>query len=105
MRRSVSICADYLDLDDVVLDVNVTANRGDAMSMLGLAREVAALAGTGLKSPVHAPPTASASAPAAAGADRGAFWRHRATWRRRVATAGCAAAAMRQHATDAAVDA
>jgi phenylalanyl-tRNA synthetase beta chain len=40
----------YLDLDDVVLEVNVTANRGDAMSVLGLAREVAALAGVPLKS-------------------------------------------------------
>ncbi|HTW74729.1 MAG TPA: phenylalanine--tRNA ligase subunit beta [Steroidobacteraceae bacterium] len=36
---------DYLDLDDPVLEVNVTPNRGDALSMLGLAREVAALAG------------------------------------------------------------
>jgi phenylalanyl-tRNA synthetase beta chain len=48
----------YLDLDDVVLEVNVTANRGDAMSVLGLAREVAALAGVPLKSPLQT--TASA---------------------------------------------
>jgi phenylalanyl-tRNA synthetase beta chain len=39
----------YLDLDDAVLEVNVTPNRGDAMSVLGLAREVAALADTTLK--------------------------------------------------------
>ena len=45
----------YLNLDDVVLDVNVTANRGDAMSVLGLAREVAALSGTSLKVPPYAP--------------------------------------------------
>jgi phenylalanyl-tRNA synthetase beta chain len=37
---------DYLDLDDAVLEVNVTPNRGDAMSVLGLAREIAVLAGT-----------------------------------------------------------
>lgn len=39
----------YLDLDDMVLDVNVTANRGDAMSVLGLAREIAALSEVPLK--------------------------------------------------------
>jgi phenylalanyl-tRNA synthetase beta chain len=39
----------YLDLDDAVLEINVTPNRGDAMSVLGIAREVAALAGTALK--------------------------------------------------------
>jgi phenylalanyl-tRNA synthetase beta chain len=39
----------YLNLDDPVLEINVTPNRGDAMSVLGLAREVAALADTSLK--------------------------------------------------------
>jgi phenylalanyl-tRNA synthetase beta chain len=34
----------YLQLDDEVLELNVTPNRGDAMSVLGIAREVAALA-------------------------------------------------------------
>ena len=38
-----AILRDYLELDDVVLEVNVTPNRGDAMSVLGIAREVAAL--------------------------------------------------------------
>jgi len=33
----------YLDLDDEILELNVTPNRGDAMSILGIAREVAAL--------------------------------------------------------------
>jgi phenylalanyl-tRNA synthetase beta chain len=33
----------YLQLDDEVLELNVTPNRGDAMSVLGIAREVAAL--------------------------------------------------------------
>src|SRR6185312_5092206 len=44
----------YLQLDDVVLDVNVSPNRGDAMSILGLARELAALAGAALKKPIAA---------------------------------------------------
>jgi phenylalanyl-tRNA synthetase beta chain len=34
---------DYLQLDDATLELNVTPNRGDAMSVLGIAREVAAL--------------------------------------------------------------
>ena len=42
---------EYLGLDEVVLDVNVTPNRGDAMSILGIAREVAAIAGTKLAGP------------------------------------------------------
>jgi phenylalanyl-tRNA synthetase beta chain len=41
----------YLDLDDAILEVNVTPNRGDAMSVLGIAREVAALTGLALKTP------------------------------------------------------
>jgi phenylalanyl-tRNA synthetase beta chain len=39
----------YLDLDDSVLEINVTPNRGDAMSILGIAREVAALTDSQLK--------------------------------------------------------
>ena len=34
---------EYLNLDEAVLEVNVSPNRGDAMSVLGIAREVAAL--------------------------------------------------------------
>jgi phenylalanyl-tRNA synthetase beta chain len=41
----------YLALDDAILEVNVTPNRGDAMSVLGIAREVAALTGAALKTP------------------------------------------------------
>jgi phenylalanyl-tRNA synthetase beta chain len=41
----------YLALDDAILEVNVTPNRGDAMSVLGIAREVAALTGATLKTP------------------------------------------------------
>jgi phenylalanyl-tRNA synthetase beta chain len=46
---------EYLDLDDTVLDLNVTPNRGDAMSVLGIAREVAALAGTKVAAPAVTP--------------------------------------------------
>ena len=42
---------EYLGLDEAVLEVNVTPNRGDAMSMLGIAREVAALTGTPVTGP------------------------------------------------------
>jgi phenylalanyl-tRNA synthetase beta chain len=42
---------DYLDLDDAVLDLNITPNRGDAMSIIGVAREAVALAGTKLTGP------------------------------------------------------
>ncbi len=40
-----------LDLDDVVFEVNPTPNRGDALSVLGVAREFAALAGAALRPP------------------------------------------------------
>jgi phenylalanyl-tRNA synthetase beta chain len=46
---------EYLDLDDSTLELNITANRGDAMSVVGIAREVAALTGkrlTGSPAPV-----------------------------------------------------
>jgi phenylalanyl-tRNA synthetase beta chain len=42
----------YLELDDVILELNVTPNRGDAMSVIGVAREVAALSGEKLTAPV-----------------------------------------------------
>ncbi|HEY2590450.1 MAG TPA: phenylalanine--tRNA ligase subunit beta, partial [Steroidobacteraceae bacterium] len=42
---------DYLELDDVVLDLNVTPNRGDALSVLGIAREVSTLSGVPLAGP------------------------------------------------------
>ncbi len=43
--------AAYLHLDDTVLDVEITPNRGDCLSVLGLAREVAALFGARLRAP------------------------------------------------------
>jgi phenylalanyl-tRNA synthetase beta chain len=48
----------YMELDDVILDIGVTPNRGDAMSVLGLARELSALAGTALRAP-DVPPVAA----------------------------------------------
>ncbi|HEV2441853.1 MAG TPA: phenylalanine--tRNA ligase subunit beta [Steroidobacteraceae bacterium] len=42
---------EYLALDDMVLELNVTPNRGDAMSVIGVAREVAALSGGKLTGP------------------------------------------------------
>src|SRR6188768_1891328 len=41
----------YLDLDDVYLTLKLTPNRGDALSMLGIARDVAALTGSALRAP------------------------------------------------------
>lgn len=42
---------DYLDLSDVVLDVSVTANRPDCQSIVGIAREAAAVLGKKFKYP------------------------------------------------------
>ena len=42
---------DYLELDDWILELGITPNRGDAMSVLGIARELAAAYGVALKSP------------------------------------------------------
>ncbi len=42
---------DLLPLQDVILELEVTPNRPDCMSMVGVAREVAALTGTDLKMP------------------------------------------------------
>ena len=51
--------ATYLQLDDVVLDFNVTPNRGDALSILGIAREVAALSGKSVTGPAPRPVSAA----------------------------------------------
>ena len=45
-----------LGLDDIILDVTSTANRADALSMVGIAREVAALTGAPLKLPITEAP-------------------------------------------------
>jgi phenylalanyl-tRNA synthetase beta chain len=44
-----------LALDDIVLSLNVTPNRGDVLSVLGVAREVAAIASRKLSPPVLEP--------------------------------------------------
>lgn len=46
---------DLLDLDDQILTTKPTPNRGDCLSVLGMAREVAALSGTKLKWQTPAP--------------------------------------------------
>lgn len=42
---------DVLAIDDEVLDVSVTPNRGDCLSVLGLAREISAMSGLPLRMP------------------------------------------------------
>ena len=48
-----------LDLEDVILDLTATANRADALSMVGVAREVAALTGASLRLPEASEPSIS----------------------------------------------
>lgn len=50
-----------LGLDDVILDLSSTANRADALSMIGIAREIAAMTGVTLKMPETQPIQAPAS--------------------------------------------
>jgi phenylalanyl-tRNA synthetase beta chain len=50
VRIGADVCP-LLGLDDVILDVSVTANRADALSMVGVAREAAALTGRSVKLP------------------------------------------------------
>ncbi len=45
MRRSARTSARFLDLDDVVLTLKLTPNRGDCLSIAGIARDTAALTG------------------------------------------------------------
>ncbi|HOO45803.1 MAG TPA: phenylalanine--tRNA ligase subunit beta, partial [Deltaproteobacteria bacterium] len=45
------VLVDALDLEDWVLDVNVTPNRGDCLSVIGIARELSALFRKELKMP------------------------------------------------------
>src|SRR5215472_11959137 len=55
----------YLQVPDIVLDIAITANRGDCLSILGLAREIAALFHSKLELPrfkaVKAPPGADSA--------------------------------------------
>ena len=49
-----AILADYLRLDDHVIDVDLTPNRGDCFSLLGIAREAGVLTGRDLNWPALA---------------------------------------------------
>ena len=49
---------DYLDLDDNQFELKLTPNRADCLSLAGVAREVAAIAGAGLK-PIEIPEVAA----------------------------------------------
>lgn len=66
LPRDTAIGADIrtvLGLDDVVFEFELTANRPDCFSMLGLAREIAALTGAQLKKPLlNVPETAAGDA-------------------------------------------
>ncbi|MFM2157783.1 MAG: hypothetical protein RLZZ124_257, partial [Cyanobacteriota bacterium] len=55
-------------LDDQVLELAITANRPDGLSMRGIAREVAALTGSPLNLPAAAPTLAAAALPVDTGA-------------------------------------
>ncbi len=54
----------YLNLDDSVLELKTYANRGDSMSVVGVAREVAALTGGRLKGATVAPVASDPGIPA-----------------------------------------
>jgi phenylalanyl-tRNA synthetase beta chain len=66
---------EYLDLNDVVLTLKMTPNRGDCLSMIGIARDLAAITGSQLRLPKTEPVastgtvqrTVAISAPAACG--------------------------------------
>ncbi len=46
-----SDAAELLGLNDVIFDISITPNRADCLSVLGVAREAAALLGTSLRAP------------------------------------------------------
>ncbi len=50
---------DYLALDDTLIEIDLTPNRGDCLGMEGVAREVGALTGTDVRTP-DMPPVAPA---------------------------------------------
>jgi len=53
---------DYLKLPDAAIDLDLTPNRGDCFSVLGIARDLAALTGDDLKDPAVAPVPATVDA-------------------------------------------
>ena len=54
-----SALSTMIALNDSVLDLNLTPNRGDCLSVLGIAREISALTGAGLRDPSIEPVPAS----------------------------------------------
>ena len=52
----------YLDLDDVYLTLKMTPNRGDCLSMTGIARDLAAITGGALKIPAILPISSTGAA-------------------------------------------
>ncbi|MBX9586780.1 MAG: phenylalanine--tRNA ligase subunit beta [Gammaproteobacteria bacterium] len=56
---------DYLQLDDLCIDIDLTPNRGDCLSIIGIAREVAALNNSPLLKEIsaHVPPTTKKTLP------------------------------------------
>ncbi|HWJ04893.1 MAG TPA: phenylalanine--tRNA ligase subunit beta [Steroidobacteraceae bacterium] len=59
--RTGAPLVEALGLDDTILEVNLTPNRGDCMSVVGIAREVVALTGGKLTGPALAPLAATSS--------------------------------------------
>ncbi|MDQ3878560.1 MAG: phenylalanine--tRNA ligase subunit beta, partial [Actinomycetota bacterium] len=52
-----------LELDDTILELEITMNRPDCLGMFGVAREVAAILGNELRLPEVEPPTAEGTTP------------------------------------------
>jgi phenylalanyl-tRNA synthetase beta chain len=50
---------EYLDLDDIILTLKMTPNRGDCLSMIGVARDLAAVTGAELSMPAIVPVSAA----------------------------------------------
>lgn len=61
--------AEYHGLADTVLELEITPNRPDCLSMVGVAREVAAITGAGLKEPFSMPAEAGTPATDAVSVD------------------------------------
>jgi phenylalanyl-tRNA synthetase beta chain len=53
---------DYLHLDDAILEIELTPNRGDCLSVAGIARELMAITGAAVKIPAIAPVKATIEA-------------------------------------------
>lgn len=64
---------DYLQLDDTFIDIDLTPNRGDCLSIIGIAREVSALNNSPLLKEIsaHVPPTTKKTLPASITAPTG----------------------------------